>query len=136
MAKRGFPQERNEAHGFRKGGASVSASDVIARLRELRAKAHFGRLESKPWDDEPNLRNVIAPDTGALLAVELLSEDAAAIVAAMNSLESLLACESALQRLSFMAQTSGGTAGRDEALVAAIAEAAAALQALAEGGGE
>jgi hypothetical protein len=38
-----------------------------------------------------------------------------------------LILEAALKRLSFAAQTTGGTAGRDDELVAAIAQAEAAL---------
>lgn len=54
----------------------------------------------------------------------LLTRAADAITGLQDRIERL---EGALRRLSFAAQTSGGTAGRDEELVAAIGEARAAL---------
>jgi hypothetical protein len=119
MAERGFPQERNEAHGFRKGSSEMSASDVIARLRELRAKATAGnwfedsqRVQDSDRRDyyyniyAPNGRiiadtlnsdMVLLEDNGEGASLDVVGQaNAAAIVAAMNSLESLLACASAL----------------------------------------
>lgn len=121
----------------------MNASDVIARLRELRAKAtagvlhkHFMACATLPSREDFGVWPEWAQDPHNWPYLRHVTNSTPAIVAAMNSLPALLECASALQRLSFMAQTTGGTAGRDEALVAAIKEAAAALQALAEGGGE
>ncbi len=137
----------------------TNVQSAIARLRELRAKAtagewhHVNAFQSVPaertihgpvpgqrvdyvstWPHlgTPKGHSVVIPMYGSEKTTS--SSDMAAIVAAMNSLDALLECASALQRLSLMAQISGGTAGRDEALVAAIDEAAAALQALAQTG--
>jgi hypothetical protein len=143
MAERGFPQERNEAHGFRKGGASVSASEAIARLRELRAKATQTRWVvwgAKNTQKCPTIG--VTCETGPTKHVCEMSwtaergqtddgptglDDAAAIVAAMNSLESLLACAEALE--AFARNQFGGMQHQ-----LAIEKARAALQALAEGG--
>lgn len=47
-----------------------------------------------------------------------------------REVNALLDCAEALQKLTFVARTSGGTAGRDEDLVAACEQAEAALTAL------
>jgi hypothetical protein len=104
----------------------VSASEAIARLRELRAKATAGE-----WHSEAGY--VMHANDPIARCIWLLgdeqaksSENAAAIVAAMNSLPALLECAEALEYLL-------------EACIAnhdAKSKARAALQALAEGGGE
>jgi hypothetical protein len=77
---------------------TVSASEAIARLRELRAKATGGTWRANggtyiyPLDRCDPKTDRIA-DCGGLDAFN----NAAAIVAAMNSLESLLACAEAVQ---------------------------------------
>lgn len=64
---------------------------------------------------------------------ELLSWANAADIlrgALYDDCDALLDCAEALQKLTFVARTSGGTAGRDEDLVAACEQAEAALTAL------
>ncbi len=128
----------------------MSASDVIARLRELRAKATAGNwFEDSQRVQDSDRRdyyyNIYAP-SGRIIADTLNSDmvlledngegasldvvgraNAAAIVAAMNSLEPLLACAEALVELQDIVSSNG---------LAHSNKARAALQALAEGGGE
>jgi hypothetical protein len=61
-----------------------------------------------------------------------MESNAAAIVAAMNALPALLECASVLQKLAQVAMTSGGTAGPDARLIATIAQATHALDALSK----
>jgi hypothetical protein len=134
----------------------VSASDKIARLRELHAKAtagpwvtrrhklhdhekwgplvEIGQREEQIGDSSAA---VFGPDEewiGDNVIVQVSSSDsdtdAAAIVAAMNSLESLLACAEALENVMGF-----GINGTVESQMAQD-DARLALQALAEGGGE
>ena len=109
----------------------MSASDKIARLRELRAKATAGPWKSEVWDDYPGLRLIVSLKMERELADGIDPENAAAIVAAMNSLPALLECAEALQEL--LAYGSHPKSTRYEM---AADKARAALQALAEGGGE
>jgi hypothetical protein len=116
----------------------VSASEKIARLRELRAKATGPYWSCKPavpgakqmfylsGNHDANNREVdIGTIQGGYYSCE---HNAAAIVAAMNSLEGLLRCADALQLLHARYLLIIGNEG-PEAL-----EARAALQALAGGG--
>ncbi len=119
----------------------MSASDVIARLRELRANATGPYWSCKPavpgakqmfylsGNHDANNREVdIGTIQGGYYSCE---HNAAAIVAAMNSLESLLECAEALERLLPEAIND-----RYVTQSGAVDKARAALQALAEGGGE
>ena len=105
----------------------MSASDVIARLRELRAKATAGEWRANggtyiyPLDRCYPSKDRIA-DCGGIDAFT----NAAAIVAAMNSLDALLECAEALETVR--------GCGVLPISVGRIVDAA--LQALAEGGGE
>jgi hypothetical protein len=127
----------------------MSASDVIARLRELRAKATAGRLLALP--DNPKSDKVWRVSDGEDFVCQLFSghgefdnakANAAAIVAAMNSLPALLECASVLADIA--AQKTGAELDEDQYEHAdfeggygiVIDKARAALQALAEGGGE
>ncbi len=125
----------------------MSASDKIARLRELRAKATAGNwFEDSQRVQDSDRRdyyyNIYAP-SGRIIADTLNSDmvlledngegvsldvvgraNAAAIVAAMNSLEALLACAEALETVR--------GCGVLPISVGRIVDAA--LQALAEGG--
>jgi hypothetical protein len=137
----------------------MSASDVIARLRELRAKATAGEWFAADWTydfgsglttieaREPETlsegQSSIWPDqVRKVLVAETQGgtnplEDAAAIVAAMNSLESLLACAEALQGLLYHAGIhDADPEDHDDSDHTLERRARAALQALAEGGGE
>jgi hypothetical protein len=88
----------------------MSASDVIARLRELRAKATAGRLLALP--QKPNWDVYWHVTDGEDFVCQLYSEyvefdnakaNAAAIVAAMDSLDALLECAEALEGLLYHA---------------------------------
>jgi hypothetical protein len=127
----------------------MSASEAIARLRELRAKATAG-----PWERSDSTAWVGTYDNRGEPVQERLAEtdnaaDAAAIVAAMNSLPALLECASQLEKLTeaascirhwhdAMADGSGMVVSAEHVrkLWDATEQARAALQALAEGGGE
>lgn len=136
----------------------MSASDVIARLRELRANATGPYWSCKPavpgakqmfylsGNHDANNREVdIGTIQGGYYSCE---HNAAAIVAAMNSLESLLACAAQLEKLTeaascirhwhdAMADGSGMVVSAEHVrkLWDATEQARRALQALAEGGG-
>jgi hypothetical protein len=129
------------------GREAVSASDVIARLRELRAKATAGPW--KPIDASDGKGNFYCHRPRMSVQFHDIEDqydrldfaNAAAIVAAMNSLEPLLACAEALQsivRISEATDDLTELSAKDiiEALVNCEQTARAALQALAEGGGE
>ena len=112
----------------------MSASEAIARLRELRAKATAGRLLALP--QKPNWDVYWHVTDGEDFVCQLYSEhvefdnakaNAAAIVAAMNSLDALLECAEALEELQDIVSRNG---------LAHSKKARLALQALAEGGGE
>ena len=114
----------------------MSASEKIARLRELRGKATPTPWSAKKeaFDDDTWERQYVyhaIPHGEMPVAFPLGGNredaNAAAIVAAMNSLEPLLACAEALD---FVLSAHG------EQLHTAFEQAHAALQALAEGGGE
>ena len=131
----------------------MSASDEIARLRELRAKVTAG-----PWaiaGQRAEWATIITGKDGEAKIDARHPEDAAAIVAAMNSHERLLACAEALSPFA----TFGEIISSDPAMSAQaddtpaamllfsdgvrlpltfadLRKARAALQALAEGGGE
>jgi len=145
----------------------MNASEKIARLRELRSKATAGpwvspiTSEGDVWDmnDDKFLPGIPLmraergnyKSWGRSLSNDEREANAAAIVAAMNSLEPLLACASVLELL-----VGSIDAARFEGLHDAIAnedaermkdlltrrilhhehDARSALQALAEGGGE
>jgi hypothetical protein len=126
----------------------MSASEAIARLRELRAKATAGEWESGAEFDS-DFRDILNAD-GDSIAYGFASsgtgilrpQDSAAIVAAMNSLDSLLECAEALADLSSWFTTPqvggqvwmipAGKRGADDA----VKQARAALDALGKGGGE
>jgi hypothetical protein len=102
----------------------MSASDVIARLRELRANALNG-----DWFEEGH--GIIAPDEATIIgspwvAANVHWSSRPAIVAAMNALPALLECAEALETVR--------GCGVLPISVGRIVDAA--LQALAEGGGE
>ena len=109
----------------------MSASDVIARLRELRAKATAGDWELDPsgYVKGSGICDLTVLD--ATVAEFLQLPNAAAIVAAMNSLPALLECAEALERLLPEAIND-----RYVTQSGAVEQARLALQALAEGGGE
>jgi hypothetical protein len=131
----------------------TDASQAIARLRELRAKATAGRLLALP--QKPNWDVYWHVTDGEDFVCQLYSEhvefdnakaNAAAIVAAMNSLESLLACAEALVPFAeeheywkneppekLMMSDGDGTLSPADIPWAAIQRARAALQALAGG---
>ncbi len=141
----------------------MSASEKIARLRELRAKATAGDwFEDSQRVQDSDRRdyyyNIYAP-SGRIIADTLNSDmvlledngdgasldvvgraNAAAIVAAMNSLDALLECASVLADIA--AQKTGAELDEDQYEHAdfeggygiVIDKARLALQALAEGG--
>jgi hypothetical protein len=147
------------------GRQAVSASDVIARLRELRAKATAGNwFEDSQRVQDSDRRdyyyNIYAP-SGRIIADTLNSDmvlledngegasldvvgraNAAAIVAAMNSLESLLACAEALEVFARAARSIDvdppgdhePSHGRGSVTAGDLRKARLALQALAGGG--
>jgi hypothetical protein len=110
----------------------MSASEAIARLRELRAKATAGPW--KPIDASDGKGNFYCHRPRMSVQFHDIEDqydrldfaNAAAIVAAMNSLEPLLACAEALETVR--------GCGVLPISVGRIVDAA--LQALAEGGGE
>jgi hypothetical protein len=111
--------------------------ETIARLRELRAKATAGE-----WWASPRVGyGIDLILSGDVLVGEFSPDDAAAIVAAMNSLDALLECASVLADIA--AQKTGAELDEDQYEHAdfeggygiVIDKARAALQALAEGGG-
>jgi hypothetical protein len=122
----------------------VSASEAIARLRELRAKATAG-----PWStiNDKSPYWIVNKNGDAELGTFAVARDvwweanAAAIVAAMNSLPALLECASALRVLSWHYEelaTMDGDVSREQlqAHDGPLKKARAALQALAGEGGE
>jgi hypothetical protein len=136
---------------------TVSASEAIARLRELRAKATAGpwcapdASEGDVWavaiNGDPFIPLMRSErgnykSWGKSLTNDERNANAAAIVAAMNSLPALLECAEALADLSSWFTTPqvggqvwmipAGERGADDA----VKQARLALQALAEGGGE
>jgi hypothetical protein len=111
--------------------------ETIARLRELRAKATAGE-----WWASPRVGyGIDLILSGDVLVGEFSPDDAAAIVAAMNSLPALLECAEALEQMMsahanlyetvFSDPARGIKADPDADIVRR--EARAALQALAEG---
>jgi hypothetical protein len=117
----------------------MSANDVIARLRELRSKATPGAWLAAAKPSSIVGWPIIAPRSPGAMSVcnvhtghEYSAANAAAIVAAMNSLDALLECASALEQL----LDDLGQLAPAEPSIQAVEEARAALQALAEGGGE
>jgi len=123
----------------------MNASEKIARLRELReaASANGWQVERcAVWCGSASC-NMCWPGPGTWNVGSGYSpEDAAAIVAAMNSLDALLECASVLADIA--AQKTGAELDEDQYEHAdfeggygiVIDKARAALQALAEGGGE
>jgi hypothetical protein len=119
-------------------GKDMSATETIARLRELRANATAGEWETSLTADSYEQRAIYGPNHEQIAKVingsampGRTTANAAAIVAAMNSLESLLECAEALEQ--FRSHYPHGV-NRD--LDEAASKARAALHALAEGGGE
>jgi hypothetical protein len=124
----------------------VTAQSAIVRLRELRAKATPTPWSAKKeaFDDDTWERQYVyhaIPDGEMPVAFPLggTREDAnaAAIVAAMNALPALLGCAEALQHLlrhSGIADVDARDKDKQDNDIERIARAA--LQALAEGGGE
>lgn len=108
---------------------TMSATETIARLRELRAKATAGGWKPVSFYRSTQLQgeNFIVAGRVGVLDGSNHQQDAAAIVAAMNSLESLLNAASALDEL---------LRCDPEHYAQAEQKARLALQALAEGGGE
>ena len=115
----------------------MSASEAIARLRELRAKATAGE-----WHSEAGY--VMHANDPIARCIWLLgdeqaksSENAAAIVAAMNSLPALLECAEAVQKIhDHLSDYIDARKTVDVSVAVAFETSRAALQALAEGGGE
>ena len=107
----------------------TDASQAIARLRELRAKATAGPWETVGWNDATSIEgaDVFVCGRLALLDGGKHKKDAAAIVAAMNSLESLLACAEALEGMLFFVSELPGAQ-----YSAYVTNASAALDALAK----
>lgn len=121
----------------------MSASEAIARLRELRAKATAGEWRQHLVDDT----TIIAHDGDEIASTwpdgghdadadfdadtERHEANAAAIVAAMNSLPALLECAEALRALVVAVDE-----GPASLVIQCKREARSALQALAGGGGE
>ena len=115
----------------------MSASDVIARLRELRAKATAGDWELDPsgYVKGSGICDLTVLD--ATVAEFLQLPNAAAIVAAMNSLPALLDAAEALQGVEQLLGEYIDHKGTVDATIALAFETTrAALQALAEGGVE
>jgi hypothetical protein len=116
----------------------MNASEAIARLRELRATATAG-----PWDlagDEQTEWAAFVTGPSGKPVGEIYPDNAAnaaAIVAAMNSLESLLACAEAVQKIhDHLSDYIDARKTVDVSVAVAFETSRAALQALAEGGGE
>jgi hypothetical protein len=113
----------------------MSASDVIARLRELRANALNG-----DWFEEGH--GIIAPDEATIVgspwvAANVHWSSRPAIVAAMNSLDALLECAEAVQKIhDHLSDYIDARKTVDVSVAVAFETSRAALQALAEGGGE
>jgi len=122
---------------------TMSASEAIARLRELQGAAGFD-LPIVDIDayTERNRTPYIIYDGGDRYAWNIAGkEHRAAIVAAMNSLPALLECAEALRVLSWHYEelaTMDGDVNREQlqAHDGPLKQARAALDALAEGGGE
>lgn len=129
----------------------MNASEAIARLRELREKATSGRWEV--GDLDRNGQRIVRNEHIELATLwhhsvgsieKEMEANAAAIVAAMNSLESLLACAEALAMADELIHELADErtpahvemTPAEEALVAFRRHTRAALDALAEGGGE
>jgi hypothetical protein len=123
----------------------TDASSAIARLRELRAKATAGpwyapvTSEGDVWDAHANgdpgiplMRSERGNyrSWGRSLDDDERNANAAAIVAAMNSLDALLECAAALHQL----LDDLGQLAPAEPSIQAVEEARAALDALAGGG--
>jgi hypothetical protein len=123
----------------------VTASETIARLRELQSKRTPG-----PWelagDEQTEWAAFVTGPSGKPVG-EIYPDNAAnaaAIVAAMNSLEPLLACAEALSPMLRGLKEADYYCPDDVAedhtvlisvTIAELREARAALHALAEGGG-
>jgi len=122
----------------------VSATNVIARLRELRAKATAGPWVTVGWNDATSIEgaDVFVCGRLALLDGGKHKKDAAAIVAAMNSLDALLECAEALAIADLLIHELADErtpanvemTPAEDALVAFRRHTSAALQALAGGG--
>jgi hypothetical protein len=142
----------------------MNANDVIARLRELRAKAtagewkpvHGGGWSVEPDEDEDSgacaWQQIAADGKTVAIAVDgnpgweietrQLDANIAAIVAAMNSLEPLLACAEALEVFARAARSIDvdppgdhePSHGRGSVTAGDLRKARAALDALAGGG--
>lgn len=122
----------------------MSASDVIARLRELRAKAtaevlhkHFMACATLPGREDYGVWPEWAQDPHNWPYLRHVTSSTPAIVAAMNSLESLLACAEAVQKIhDHLSDYIDARKTVDVSVAVAFETSRAALQALAEGGGE
>jgi len=98
----------------------MSASDVIARLRELRAKATAGRLLALP--DNPKSDIFWHVSDGDDWVCQMFNRhefdnakaNAAAIVAAMNSLPKLLECAEALEKIAHLTRYAPKISGERE----------------------
>jgi len=117
----------------------MSASDKIARLRELRAKATPGAWLAAAKPSSIVGWPIVAPRSPGAMSVcnvhtghEYSAANAAAIVAAMNSLPALLECVEAAQAFHDAVFEHGFAPEANPQQIAL----ARALQALAGGGGE
>jgi len=136
----------------------MSASEAIARLRELRAKATAEELHKRfmacatlPSREDYGVWPEWAQDPHNWPYLRYVTNSTPAIVAAMNSLPALLECAEALEKVlaacdqGRMVERGAGGMTIDAQIrrsvingvpAMPIEEARAALQALAEGGGE
>jgi hypothetical protein len=124
----------------------VSASDVIARLRELNEARSPGPWRDTDGEHVHTGNRVVVSKLYPSPVSPLLSfapwcdyspHDAAAIVAAMNSLPALLECAEAVQKIhDHLSDYIDARKTVDVSVAVAFETSRAALQALAEGGGE
>jgi hypothetical protein len=125
----------------------VSASEAIARLRELRAKATAGKWEVYAKGGgyplyvrahRPGMPDIAFVNKSPRSTTWADGEtNAAAIVAAMNSLDALLECAEAVRGVEqLLGEYIDKNGTVDVKIALAFETSRAALQALAEGGGE
>ncbi len=125
----------------------MSASEAIARLRELRAKATAGKWEVYAKGGgyplyvrahRPGMPDIAFVNKSPRSTTWADGEtNAAAIVAAMNSLDALLECAEAVRGVEqLLGEYIDKNGTVDVKIALAFETSRAALQALAEGGGE
>ena len=127
------------------GREAVSASEAIARLRELRAKATAGKWEVYAKGGgyplyvrahRPGMPDIAFVNKSPRSTTWADGEtNAAAIVAAMNSLDALLECAEAVQKIhDHLSDYIDARKTVDVSVAVAFETSRAALQALAGGG--